>query len=315
MKLRQGKAPEIVWTENKNWINSKPLTLEQLHGKVVLLDFWTYSCVNCVRTLPALKAMWNKYKDKKWIIIGIHTPEFEFEKDLMNVQRAARKQGLEYPILNDPARINWENYGNTYWPRAAVINPEGEVILDHVGEAGYDEIEETIIEELRKMKEIGKTTVRPEERAFYHSEISPETYAGRARNQGIGSSRVCSKRGCDEFYDPGKYHKDIIYLQGDWKQTAEYLEFMGDQGHLAFQYFAREVNVVMDGQGAATILLNNEPVSESIAGKDVSVKFGRSLTFLEGAEMYNLLRKKEFHTGVIKILPFKGLKVYAFTFG
>ena len=315
MKLREGKATELVWKENKNWINSKQLTLQQLQGKVVLLDFWTYSCVNCIRTLPALKEMWKKYKDKSFIIIGIHTPEFEFEKDVFNVQKAVRKLGIEYPVLNDPERINWENYGNTYWPRAAVINPAGEVVLDHVGEAGYDEIEETIIEELKKMKEIGKTATPSEEKRFYHSDISPETYAGRARNQGIGSSRVCSKRGCEEFYDPGKYHRDIIYLHGDWKQTPEYLEFVGEQGHLAFQYFAREVNVVMDGKGAATILLDNGPLNSAAVGKDVSVKYDKSLVFLEGPDMYNLIRKKEFHTGVIKILPFKGLKVYAFTFG
>ncbi len=313
--LISSKAKKLVWTENRNWLNSKPLSLDELKGKVILLDFWTYSCVNCLRTLPALKEMWQKYKEKKVVIIGVHTPEFEFEKDVFNVQKAVRKLGIEYPVLNDPERINWENYGNTYWPRAAVINPEGEIVLDHIGEAGYDEIEEVIIEELKRMKEIGKSIVRKEEKRFYPSDISPETYAGSARNAGIGSSRVCSKRGCEEFYDPGKYHRDIIYLQGDWKQTAEYLEFMGDQGHLAFQYFAREVNVVMDGKGAATILLNNEPLTESAAGRNVSVKFGKSLAFLEGPDMYNLIRKKEFHTGVIKILPFKGLRVYAFTFG
>ncbi len=310
------KAPKLVWTENKNWINYKPLTWESLRGHVVLLDFWTYSCVNCLRTLPALKEMWSKYHDKKLIIIGVHTPEFEFEKDLTNLKKAVRKHDLEYPILNDPERTNWENYGNSYWPRAAVIDPEGNLVLDHVGESGYDEIEAEIVKQLKKMKVLDTAKLRTEEKRYYPVSISKETYAGSKRNNSFGSSQVCAKHGCDEYYDSGKkYHQDVLYLQGDWKQSSEDLEFKGEKGHVAFQYAARDVNVVLDGKGAATILLNDKPLTEANAGKDVVVKGGKSLIFIDGPDMYNLIKSSEFHTGLLKIIPFKGLKVYAYTFG
>lgn len=308
-------AKKLVWDEHKNWLNSKPISWEELKGKVVLLDFWTYSCVNCLRTLPALKQMWHKYKDKKLIIIGIHTPEFEFEKDLTNVQKAVRKLGIEYPILSDPTRINWENYGNTYWPRAALINKDTEIIMDHVGESGYDEIEEGIIAELKKMKQITSVQKIKEEKRFYHPSISPETYAGNARNQGLGSAKVCTKIGCDEYYDVGKYHSNIIYLQGDWNQSAEYLEFKGEQGHLTFKYFAKEVNVVMEGSGSINIMLDNKPISANDAGAEVQVKYEKGLVFLHGADMYNVIKTKDYREGVLKIIPSKGLKVYALTFG
>lgn len=310
------KSPKLVWTENKNWINSKPLTWESLRGHVVLLDFWTYSCINCVRTLPALKEMWSKYHDKKLIIIGIHTPEFEFEKDLTNVKKAARKHNLEYPILNDPDRTNWENYGNSYWPRVALIDAQGNLVLDHVGESGYDEIEAEIIKQLKKTNTLAATTLITEEKRYYPVSISKETYAGSKRNEGLGSAQVCSKKGCEEYYDSGKkYHQDIIYLQGEWKQEPEFLEFKGDAGHIALNYAARETNVVLDGKGAATILLNDKPLTEANAGKDVVVKGGKSLVFIDGPEMYNLIKSKEFQTSLLKIIPFKGLKVYAYTFG
>ena len=309
------KARKLVWEENRNWINSKPLGGEELKGRVVLLDFWTYSCINCRRTRPALKEIWRKYHNTKFIIIGVHTPEFEFEKDLTKVQQAVRKLGIEYPVLNDPERINWENYGNTYWPRAAVLNADGEIILEHVGESGYAEIEEEIISELSKMKQIASARKIKEEKRFYHPDMSPETYAGSARSPGLGSVRVCTKSGCDEYYDSGKYHPNIIYLQGDWQQTAEYLEFRGESGHLAFRYFAKEVNVVMDGKGSVSILLDDKPISAADAGKDVQVKYDKGLAFLEGADMYNLVKTKEYREGVLKIIPSKGLRVYAFTFG
>ncbi|MEK6900865.1 MAG: redoxin domain-containing protein [Nanoarchaeota archaeon] len=312
------KAPKLVWTENKQWINSKPLTPELLKGKIVLFDFWTYSCINCLRTLPALRQMWEKYHKKGLIIIGVHTPEFEFEKELMNVQNAVRTQNIEYPVLNDPERINWENYGNTYWPRAALLDEEGMLVMEHVGESGYDDIEEEIIKHLRRLHHLGPEarSVKEEERTS-PAGLSKETYAGSARNTGLGSSRVCSKKSCDEFFDPGKrYHQDVMYLQGDWNQTKEYVEFMGEEpGYILFPYAAREVNIVLDGIGSATVLIDDKSLSSENAGNDVQVRFGKSLVFLNGPRMYNIVKDKTFHQGKVKIIPCKGMRVYAYTFG
>ncbi len=316
MLFRSPQVPKLVWTENRNWINSKPLQWDALRGNVVLLDFWTYSCVNCLRTLPAVKSMWQKYGDKKLIIIGVHTPEFEFEKELMNVQKAVRKHNISYPILNDPDRTNWENYGGTYWPRAALINPQGELIVDHVGESGYDEIEAEIIKELKKLGTLSKVEKPIAQKLSYAAGLSPETYAGSARNEGLGSGKVCVKKGCDEYYDPGKnHHLNVIYLQGNWRQTVEYLEFMGTAGHIVLRHNAREVNVVLDGKGAATVLLNNIPLTATQAGSDIKISYGKSLAFIDGPEMYNLVLTEKAQEQELKIIPFKGLKVYAYTFG
>ncbi|MBI2669213.1 redoxin domain-containing protein [Candidatus Woesearchaeota archaeon] len=308
------KAPEIVGIEPQNWFNSRPLTLKQLRGKIVLLDFWTYSCINCLRTLPALKEMWRKYQDKDVVIIGIHTPEFEFERDLSNVRKAVKKQGLEYPIASDPERFNWDNYGNQYWPRAALISADGEIIMEHVGESGYDEIEQKIIAELKKMGKLNSGTPLHEEKHYHHPEISPEIYAGSSRNEGLGSRQVCTAKGCEEYYDPGKHRRNVIYLQGDWKQYAEYLEFREEKGYILLPYFAREVKVVLSGTGLAEVLWNDKPLGK-YAGKDIAMKNNKSYVKIDGSDLYHLIQNEEFQEGIVKIIPFSRMKVYAFTFG
>lgn len=314
--LAEKKAREIEYVNEKQWLNSKPLNLERLQGKIVLLDFWAYSCVNCIRTLNALKQIWSKYKNKRFMLIGIHTPEFEFEKELGNVKYAVKKHGIEYPVLSDAERINWENYGNTYWPRIALINSEGKIIFEHVGESGYDEVEEKIIQELVKLREISSDIERMSEKnREYSFGLSKETYAGSLRNQGI-PGKVCTKEGCDEYFDSGNYSPGVIYLHGDWKQEKEYLEYLGlEKGRIAYRYYASEVNVVLAGVGEAEVLMDNVPIRKEYAGKDVFFKEGKSYVKVEGADMYNIIKSRAFHSGVLRILPFEEMKVYAFTFG
>jgi thiol-disulfide isomerase/thioredoxin len=296
------KAHEIV-SKDENWINSKPLTLADLKGKPVLLDFWTYSCINCLRTLPSMKAMWKKYEGKV-MIIGIHTPEFDFEKELENVKDAVKRLEIDYPVLSDPERKNWDNYGNQYWPRSALINGKGEIIKDHIGESGYDELDTAIMNELGIAgEEIS------EEMKSYPLGLSPETYAGKRRNNGIGSSMVCTKQGC-QYYDPGKHEDNVIYLAGDWNQEDEFLEFRGDKGYMTYKFLASEVNVVMDGNGTAEVLLNHKPLMKD-AGKHVS----KSKIKVDHADMYNLVKLDKAENAELEIVPFKGLKVYAYTFG
>lgn len=304
------KAPEIISIKRGGWINSEPLTLEKLRGKVVLLDFWTYSCVNCLRTLPALKEMWSKYKGKV-VIIGIHTPEFEFEKDLANVKEAVKKHGIEYPVANDPDRVNWERYGNRYWPRAALINAKGELIMDHIGESGYDEIEERIIEELG---EDSYEKIKEKKRSYFPG-TSRETYAGSLRNPGLGSSRVCTFGGCDEYVDPGNHVDGVLYLKGEWKQEPEYLEFRGKEGSITYKYHAKEVNVVISGEGLAEVLLNDKPLDSDSSGADVVLRNGKSYVKINGPDMYQIIKQEKFGGGELTIVPFKGLEVYAYTFG
>ncbi len=317
--FRKKKAPELIGLDDeKKWINSSPLSLDRLGGKVVLLDFWTYSCVNCIRTLPALKTIWEKYKDKRLVLIGIHTPEFEFEKEMGNVKYAVKKHGLKYPVVNDPERKNWHNYGNKYWPRATLINTEGDVIFEHIGESSYDEIEEKIIEELIILKELqeGKTKIINEDKRLYNKSISKETYIGKARNKGFNSRVVCKPGVCNEYIDIGRYEKDKINLQGHWELYDEYAEFKGDKGWITIKFYASELNLVLSGIGMAEVLLDGEGLSKKNCGRDVSFIGKKSYVKVDGADMYNLINNRDdYIEGVLKIIPFGGMKVYAFTFG
>ena len=319
MNVMNKKRPavEIEYQNDKQWINGKPLKLENMRGKVVLLDFWTYSCVNCVRTIPYLKKIYNKYKGKGLVIIGIHTPEFEFEKEIGNVKYAVKKYGIEWPILSDPLRHNWENYGNQYWPRTALIDGNGQVIFEHVGESGYDEIDSKISEELIKMKDISSDSeIIVEEKRQSTSDMSKESYAGTLRGGEI-EGLSCSKEGCDEYIAPEKKQGGKIYLHGMWIRNKEYVEFNGEdsEGWISYKFYAREVNVVIGGVGKAEIELDGKPARIECLGKDVKIVDGKSIVSIEGADMYNLVNLNEPHSRELKIKAFKGMKVYAFTFG
>src|ERR671925_1793917 len=141
-------APEL--TKITGFINSEQITLADLRGKVVLVDFWTYSCINCIRTIPYLNAWHEKYADQGLVIVGVHTPEFEFEKDYNNVQAAVEKFHIRYPVAQDNEKGTWEAYENRYWPRKYLIDTEGYVRYDHIGEGGYAETEKVIQSLLRE---------------------------------------------------------------------------------------------------------------------------------------------------------------------
>lgn len=292
--------------------------MEKLKGKVVLLDFWTYSCVNCIRTIPKLKEIWEKYKDKRFAMIGIHTPEFEFEKEIGNVKYAVKKNEITWPILSDPKRSNWENYGNNYWPRVAVIDSEGNIIFEHVGESGYEEIDKKISEELIKMREISSDSeIISEKKNKSSSYLSKETYIGKNRNKDIESGKVCSKNECDEYYDNRTYSSDKTYLHGDWMQEKEYAEYKGEEGKgwIARKYFASEVNLVLSGVGEAEVLIDDKLVNKNDAGKDLIFREGKSYVKVEGADMYNIVKHNSFFSRVLKVKPFEEMKVYSYTFG
>ena len=135
-------APEL--NSIKGWFNSRPLLLSELRGKVVFLDFWTYSCINCTRTIPHMIELHQKYPADELVIIGVHTPEFEFEKDEDNVRSAVRKLGIKYPVALDSDNTTWKLYGNRYWPRQTLVDHSGEVRYEHIGEGDYPEIEEQV---------------------------------------------------------------------------------------------------------------------------------------------------------------------------
>jgi thiol-disulfide isomerase/thioredoxin len=138
----QGTAPEFAGISN--WFNSKPLSIADLRGKVVLVDFWTYGCVNCVNTLPHVTALYEKYRDRGLVVIGVHTPEFPFERSAANVQAALKRHGITYPVAQDNNSRTWNAYRNEYWPAQYIIDQSGRIVFQHAGEGRYDEIDRTV---------------------------------------------------------------------------------------------------------------------------------------------------------------------------
>lgn len=215
------------------WINTEPFTLQQLRGKVVLIDFWTYSCINCIRTFPYLKDWDQKYRDKGLVIVGVHTPEFEFEKKLHNVQDAAERFGLKYPIALDSNYKTWLNFNNRYWPAHYLLDQEGNLKSFHFGEGAYQETEN----EIRTL--LGMPPLETKPQLAIHRPITPETYLGSERTSNLAT------------------------LKGDWQITSEKATATGNAG-LDLNFLASNVYLVMESEQPQqiTIYLDDLPPRE-----------------------------------------------------
>jgi cytochrome c biogenesis protein CcdA/peroxiredoxin len=287
----QGMAPDFVGISE--WINSPPLSMKELKGKVVLVDFWTYSCINCIRTLPHLEKWDRDYRDLGLVIVGVHTPEFEFEKDGANVKKAAKELGVNYPIALDNRYETWRAYKNNYWPAHYLIDQEGKIRMTHIGEGGYMETENAIrallgLEPLT-MKESGAVS-RP---------LTPETYLGVLRGRSYAEN-IKPYTVTNYSYTP-PLAKNRVGLKGPWKAMDEYILASGDESYLDLNFLATEVYLVLGGASdqAVEVYLEGKPIKKFKVGAArkydiVSASYGRHLLSL-------------------KVPP--GVKAYAFTFG
>ena len=282
----------------KAWINSRPLKMEDLRGKVVLVDFWTFSCINCQRTVPYLKRWHAKYKSRGLVIIGVHTPEFEFEKEPELVREAVRKFGITYPVAMDNAMETWEAYDNHYWPAKYLVDKDGFVSYVHFGEGNYAQTEMAIQMALGIKKKVEK-----DDSAAYMFDQSPETYAGFGRNFGLGSGLVCDKSGCNVYVDPGDHVVNTVYPSGQWVQEKEYIELKKAPGYVSYRFNAREANVVMGPVGKKC------DVDIFVDGKKA-----RSLT-IDSSTMYNVFRDKSYRERELKLVFSGKARVYVYTFG
>jgi cytochrome c biogenesis protein CcdA/thiol-disulfide isomerase/thioredoxin len=302
-------APEFA--EIAAWENSPPLTMAGLKGKVVLVDFWTYSCINCVRTLPYITDWDRKYRDMGLVIVGVHSPEFEFEKKLSNVQAAIAQHGIRYPVAQDNRLSTWLHFNNRYWPAHYLIDRQGQVVYTHFGEGKYD-VTENNIRYLLGLKEKGPT-LKVDEPTYAHGQ-TPETYLGYARADRFGGGTVA--RDAQHGYRfPETLPDDAWALDGTWKVEREKI-VGGEKGAaLRLNFNARKVFLVLGSASGkpvrTTISLNGEPVGGH-AGKDAPagvVTVGRNT-------LYELVDQGASKRGVIEIEAQEpGLEAYAFTFG
>lgn len=318
--------PEVVDIEA--WLNSPPLTVQDLRGKVVLVDFWTYSCVNCLRTLPYLKEWHNKYASRGLAILGIHTPEFAFEKDVGNVRQAVQRYGVAWPVALDNNYATWQAYLNRYWPHKYLADAEGRLRFHHIGEGAYRETEEWIRTLLVEAGvdlsgvPLGSEDLPLPER----QDISRELYAGKAWRQGgyLGNAAVATEGATGVYQDPGDHRDGQIYYSGRWEESQESMRAAGPgpdgSAHIAISYRAGSANAVLrpaTGQRATIeVQLDGLPVPRALAGDDLTYDAaGRSLLNLTEARMYSLVRSLENTAHRLKLLALSGeFSLFTFTF-
>lgn len=317
------RAKEIV--SPSGFLNSNPFTIANLIGeKIILVDFWTYSCINCQRTLPYLNAWYQKYKDKGLEIVGIHTPEFEFEKKQANVQAAITKYGIEYPVVQDNDYATWSAYGNRYWPRKYIIDIDGFIVFDHIGEGAYEETEITIQKLLEERatrlgisETVTKDVVKPMDSEMASAGGSPEVYFGALRNTYLGNGNA-GKIGLQTLSEPSEVKTNVLYLVGMWNFQKEYAENTSPEAKIIFRYKGKSVYMVSSAEKSVsmTILRDGKPLQLE-KGEDIFVESGQSSLAVQEDRLYKLIRDpEEANEHVLEIIIHSsGLRVFTFTFG
>lgn len=322
-RLSRVRAPEFP--ADLHWLQGSAQTLKDLRGKVVLIDFWTYSCVNCIRTQPMLNRWHKLYSDKNLVIIGIHTPEFSFEKEPANVERAIADNGIDYPVVLDSDYKVWNLYANQYWPRKYVINKDGYIVYDHIGEGGYAETEMALQKALKEIGVKDLPPVPPDDATggavCYHT--TPETYLGYLRGR-FGNSQDYLPDTEQAFEDKDKHQDDTVYLYGHWTITAEHADhtrkLSTSNEYLLLKYSAFAVNLVMGTSDGRTAVLEVEldglPLPKDLAGDDVRIdRDGKATVTLKDHRMYRLVNAKMYHRGTLKLKTASGnVQLFAFTF-
>lgn len=239
------KAPELI--PGGAWFNSEPLSLAQLKGKVVIIDFWTYTCINCQRTMPYLRKWWETYNDKGLVIIGVHSPEFEFEKSEKNLAQAIKDFKLPYPIVQDNDFATWRAYNNRYWPAKYIIDKEGYIRYTHFGEGAYDETEK-VIQELLKEAGASDVSSKIENPTYQVNAKTPETYLGYGRIQNFASPEVIKKDTLGTYSAPKNLDNNQVAYAGNWNVMGEYANPQKGAS-LTISFESKEVFLVMRSKG------------------------------------------------------------------
>lgn len=294
---------------------------EQLKGKVVLYDIWTYSCINCQRTLPYITAWNEKYSGMGLVIVGIHSPEFEFEKDINNVQMAVEKFGIKYPVVLDNDKVIWKAFENRYWPRKYIADHEGYIRYDHIGEGAYDETEKMIQQLLKERSAslgIDVAAAQPlvDLKEFKYGSSTPELYFGYdfafGRNQ-LGNPEGFKPQQDVTYAPQQNLQSNHFYLEGTWKNLEDRMILVSETGKIKIPYFAKQVNIVAAGESELTILLDGKLISSSYAGSDVTDN-GKVIT--SESTLYNLVNAAESAGHIIEIQVNRpSFEIYTFTFG
>lgn len=282
-----------------------PITIQSLVGKkVILVDFWTYSCINCQRTQPYLNAWYSKYKDQGLEIIGVHSPEFDFERNTDNVRLATKVAGIQYPVVQDNDFATWQAYANRFWPHKYLIDADGFIVYDHIGEGSYDETEKEIqklLSELHARTGAGSVAgglVNPS--ALTAQAGSPETYFGSNRNEYLGNGNK-ETAGIQTFTLPSTYVLNKLYLGGVWNITPEYAEAQKDT-RVHYRFKAKNVYLVASSPSELPLTITLDGVKQN----SVTISADR---------LYTLISLPVAGEHELEFIVPAGVKLYTFTFG
>ena len=333
------KAPEFAqisgYINTPN--NNHPITLSSLRGKVVLLYIWTYTCINSIRPMPYIDDWNQKYSNKGLVVVGVHSPEFQFEKNYANVKDAVQRFGIKYPVILDSNHGTWNAYGNNYWPRYYLIDAQGYIRYNHVGEGDYNQIEKSIrslVAEhaaLRGAKEISfdvNPTAPIKPRSLYYVNLrqntTQEIYIGyNTTRASLGNPEGFKQDQTVSYSIPSttNFKPHIVYLQGKWKNNPDNMELQNDTGRIVLIYYAKSVNIIAGGRGGG-VVFNDEGIGGgAAAASESNNSLGQDLSSdgsfrIDGQRLYNLAIHNIYTTHSIVIdVKGKGFQFYTFTFG
>jgi thiol-disulfide isomerase/thioredoxin len=318
----EGRLPQLSGATG--WLNSPLLTTDELRGKVVLVDFWTYTCINWLRTLGYVRAWFEKYADLGLVVVGVHTPEFPFERDVDNIRQAVEDMRVEYPVALDSDYAIWEAFSNRYWPAVYIADADGRVRHHHFGEGGYEDCERVI---QRLLEEAGGEGIPDdlvsvgddgfEAQADWSNLESPETYLGYGQAQRFASPGGAERNEPRTYVEPDQLRLNEWALSGEWTVERGGVLSRAD-GRIAFRFHARDVNLVIGppARGASVpfaVLVDGEPPGAA-HGLDVDEQGHGTLS---EQRLHQLIRER----GSIRDRTFEitflapGVEAYAFTFG
>jgi cytochrome c biogenesis protein CcdA/thiol-disulfide isomerase/thioredoxin len=308
-----GSAPDF--TDTQRWFNTqdgRPLTMAGLRGRVVLIDFWTYSCVNCLRTLPYLKAWDARYRSQGLTIVGVHAPEFPFEKDGDNVNRAIEREGIRYPVVQDNDLGTWDAYGNQYWPAHYFVDARGHVRYAHFGEGDYGHSEAVIRELLAEAgHRVGAARAGARGVTASAGVTTPESYLGSARARNFVNGAILPGR--QDFGAAPAPSQDQLSYGGVWDVAGDDAT-AGPGAALQLRFGARRVYLVLGSSGGPRrmrVLLDGKPIPDALAGADVH----GGVATIGMQRLYDLVDLPTVGRHLLRLEPDSGVKGYAFTFG
>jgi thiol-disulfide isomerase/thioredoxin len=290
-----GKAPDFKTGDT--WLNSQPLSITGLRGKVVLVDFWTYSCINCIRTLPYVTKWYDTYKDNGLVVVGVHTPEFVFEHDTNNVKNAISQFNIHYPVVQDNDYGIWDSYSNEYWPAEYLINQKGEIVEEHFGEGNYDTTENTIRELLGLNATSSVTKSNNLDKVG-----SPEMYFGTDRLQYLTPDESTSLSP-KNYTANNNVALNNFSLGGQWQFSGTNAQLVGSSGKIILKFNSGKVFIVAASQTPA-------PLSIIVDGKK------QSPVTVQSSKLYTLFNSEDYSDHVIEIdVNQSGFQAFTFTFG